>query len=152
MTLSERLRADLTKAIKQRDEVATAALRMALAAVKREEVAGAEARTLGDDEIERVLAKEMKSREEAAEGFRSGGREERALRELAEREVLARYLPEPLSPAELEAVVDEVLAAEGLSGMGSMGPAMKAVTARVGGRASGKAVAEVVRARLSAGD
>lgn len=97
-----------------------------------------------------MLAKEVKRREEAAEAFAAAGRDDRAERERAERDVLAAYLPEPLTPAEIEAVVDEVLDAEGLSGTGSMGAAMKAVMARIGDRADGKTVSEIVRGRLEA--
>jgi uncharacterized protein YqeY len=148
--LAEQLRADLTAAMKRRDDVATSALRMALAAVKEAAVAGKEAKELTDDEILKVLNKEVKRRDEAAEAFRSADRPDRADREQAERDVLAAYLPAALSPEELEAIITEVLTEGGFSGMQSMGPAMKAVTARVAGRADGKTVSDLVRARLSA--
>jgi len=149
--LAERLRHDLTAAMKRRDELATSALRMALAAVKEAAVSGKEARELDDDEIMKVLAKQVKRREESAEAFRNAGRTDRADRELAERDVLAAYLPAALSPEEIEAIVDEVLSEGGFSGMAAMGPAMKAVTARVAGRADGKTVSTLVRERLAAG-
>ena len=149
--LTDRLRADLTAAMKRRDEVATSALRMALAAVQQASVAGKEAKELTDEEILKVLNKEVKRREEAAEAFRSADRPERADREQAEREVLAAYLPAALSPEELEAIVTEVLADGGFAGMAAMGPAMKAVTARVAGRADGKSVSALIRERLAAG-
>ncbi len=149
--LAERLREDLTAAMKRRDELATSALRMALAAVQEAVVSGKEARDLDDDEILKILYKQVKRREEAAEAFRNAGRADRADRELAERDVLAVYLPAALSPGELEAIVDEVLSEGGFSGMAAMGPAMKAVTARVAGRADGKTVSTLVRERLGAG-
>jgi uncharacterized protein YqeY len=149
--LADQLRADLTVAMKRRDDVATSTLRMALAAIKEAAVAGKEAKELTDDEILRVLNKEVKRRDEAAEAFRSADRPDRADREQAERDILAAYLPAALSPEELEALVNEVLAEGGFSGMGAMGPAMKAVTAKVAGRADGKKVSDLVRARLSAG-
>jgi uncharacterized protein len=149
--LAERLRDDLTAAMKRRDELATSALRMALAAVKEAAVSGKEARELDDDEIMKVLTKQVKRREEAAEAFRNAGRVDRADRELAERDVLAVYLPAALTPEELESIVDEVLTDGGFSGMAAMGPAMKAVTARVAGRADGKTVSTLVRERLAAG-
>ena len=149
--LAERLRHDLTAAMKRRDELATSALRMALAAVKEAAVSGKEARELDDDEITKVLTRQVKRREEAAEAFRNAGRADRADRELAERDVLAAYLPAALSPEELESIVDEILAEGGFSGMAAMGPAMKAVTARVAGRADGKTVSTLVRERLAAG-
>ena len=149
--LADRLRDDLTAAMKRRDELATSALRMAIAAIKEAAVSGKEARELDDDEVLKVLTKQVKKREESAEAFRAAGRTDRADRELAERDVLAAYLPAPLTPEELEALVDETLAEGGFSGMASMGPAMKAVTAKVAGRADGKTVSGLVRARLSAG-
>jgi uncharacterized protein YqeY len=149
--LAERLRDDLTAAMKRRDELATSALRMALAGIKEAAVSGKEARDLDDDEIVKVLTKQVKKREEAAEAFRSAGRADRADRELAERDVLGAYLPAALSPEELEAIVNEVLADGGFSGMAAMGPAMKAVTAKVAGRADGKTVSTLVRERLAAG-
>jgi uncharacterized protein len=149
--LSEQLRADLTAAMKRRDEVATSALRMAIAAMKEAAVAGKEAKELTDDEILKVLNREVKRRDEAAEAFRNGDRPDRADREQAEREVLAAYLPAALSPEELEALITEVLTEGGFSGMQAMGPAMKAITAKVAGRADGKTVSDLVRARLSAG-
>jgi len=148
--LAERLRGDLTAAMKRRDELATSALRMALAAVKEVAVSGAEARDLDDDEIVKVLTKQVKKREEAAEAFRNAGRADRADRELAEAEVLAPYLPAALTPDELEAIITETLAEGGFSGMAAMGPAMKAVTAKVAGRADGKTVSTLVRERLAA--
>jgi uncharacterized protein len=149
--LADRLRADLTAAMKRRDELAISALRMALAAVKEAAVAGKEARELTDDEILKVLNKEVKRRDEAAEAFRNADRPDRADREQAERDVLAAYLPAALTPGEIEAIVTETLAEGGFAGMGSMGPAMKAVTAKVAGRADGKTVSDLVRARLAAG-
>jgi uncharacterized protein YqeY len=148
--LADQLRADLTAAMKRRDDIATSALRMALAAVKEAAVAGKEAKELTDDEILKVLNKEVKRRDEAAEAFRSADRPDRADREQAERDILAAYLPAALTPEELEAIITDVLAEGGFSGMGSMGPAMKAVTAKVAGRADGKTVSDLVRARLSA--
>jgi uncharacterized protein YqeY len=149
--LADQLRVDLTAAMKRRDEVATSALRMAIAAMKEASVAGKEAKELTDDDILKVLNKEVKRRDEAAEAFRNADRPDRADREQAEREVLASYLPAALSPEELETLITEVLAEGGFSGMQSMGPAMKAITARVAGRADGKTVSDLVRTRLSAG-
>jgi uncharacterized protein YqeY len=149
--LTDQIRADLTAAMKRRDDVATSALRMALAAVKEAAVAGKEAKELTDDEILKVLNKEVKRRDEAAEAFRNADRPDRADREQAERYILAAYLPAALTPDELEAIITEVLTEGGFSGMQAMGPAMKAVTAKVAGRADGKTVSDLVRARLSAG-
>ena len=146
--LTEQLRADLTAAMKARDEKTTGALRMALAALQAAAVAGKEAKEISDDEALKILAREVKRREEAAEAFQAAGRTDRSERELAERDVLAAYLPAPLGDDELVALVDQVLADGGFSGQAAMGPAMKAVTATVGGRADGKKVSTLVRERL----
>lgn len=147
--LKDRLHADLTAAMKARDELVRATLRMVLTAVQNEEVAGREARALSEDEVLAVVAREAKKRREAAEAFRSGGAVDRAERELAEGAVLDRYLPQQLSDAELQALVAEVVAAEGASGPRAMGQVMKAVGPRVAGRADGGRVAAAVRTALA---
>lgn len=147
--LAEQLQSELTTAMKGRDQLTVAVLRSALAAIKEARVAGAEARDLSDDDVRAVLAKEAKKRDEAAAAFGDAGRIEQAERERAEGEVLARYLPQPLTPAELQAIVDRVVDDGGYTSAQQMGPAMKAVQAEVAGRADGKAVAALVKARLS---
>ncbi|MGH3913003.1 MAG: GatB/YqeY domain-containing protein, partial [Pseudonocardiaceae bacterium] len=91
--LKDRLRADLTTAIKAQNTMTVATLRMALSAVTTEEVAGSTARELSDEEVLAVLRKEAKKRREAADAFAGAGRDELAARERAEGEVLAAYLP-----------------------------------------------------------
>jgi len=147
--LVAQLQADLTAAMKARDELTTSVLRMAVAAVKEAAVSGTEARELSDDEVIALLSKEAKRREEAATAFTEGGRPERAERELAERDVLARYLPQPLSEEELASLVSTALDEGGFSEPSQMGLAMKAAMAAVGGRADGKAVSALVKAHLS---
>lgn len=144
-----RLQNDLATAMKARDELTTATLRMVLAAVTTEEVAGKEARALSDDEVQRVLTREAKKRREAAEAFGSAGRSELAERELAEGEVIARYLPEQLSDEELAEAVRRAIAETGASGMAAMGAVMKVVRPAVGDRADGRRVSEEVRRQLS---
>ena len=146
--LKEQLRADLTTAMKARDELRTATLRMVLAAVSAEEVAGKEARELGDDEVQAVLRREAKKRREAAEAFGAAGRTEQAARERAEGEVLAGYLPAQLSDADLAAIVADVVTRTGASGMNDMGKVMGAANGVVAGRAEGARVAAEVRRQL----
>jgi uncharacterized protein YqeY len=146
--LKERLRADLTTAMKARDELRTATLRMVLAAVTAEEVAGKEARELSDDEVQGVLRREAKKRREAADAFGSAGRTEQAEREKAEGEVLAGYLPSQLEDADLAAIVADVVTSTGASGMKDMGRVMGAAQAAVAGRADGSRVAAEVRRQL----
>ena len=147
--LKERLRADLNTAMRARDQVRMRTLRMALTSITNEEVAGAAARDLTDDEIVKVLTREARKRREAAEAFSAAGRADQAAAERAEGEVLAGYLPAQLSDDELAALVDAAIAETGASGMASMGQVMKTVTPRVAGRADGARVAAEVRRRLS---
>jgi uncharacterized protein YqeY len=146
--LKDRLRSDLTTAMKARDELRTATLRMVLAAVTAEEVSGKEARELSDDEVQAVLRRESKKRREAAEAFAGAGRAEQAEREQAEEGVLADYLPAQLEDADLVALVADVVTRTGASGMRDMGKVMGAVQAQVAGRAEGGRVAAEVRRQL----
>jgi hypothetical protein len=148
-TLKDSLTADLRAAMKARDELTTATLRMALAAVRNAEVAGAEARELSEDEVLAVLTKEAKKRREAATAFADAGRAEQAARERAEGGVLGRYLPAQLSDEELAELVAGALAAGRFSGKAQMGPAMRAAQAAVAGRAEGARVAAEVRRQLA---
>ncbi len=146
--LKEQLRADLTTAMKSRDELRTATLRMVLTAVSAEEVAGKEARQLTDEEVMSVLRREAKKRREAAEAFAGAGRAEQAAREQAEGEVLAGYLPAQLDDADLAAIVADVVTRTGAAGMKDMGRVMGAVQGAVAGRADGSRVAAEVRRQL----
>ena len=150
-TLKDRLNADLTTAMKARDELVTATLRMALTAVRTEEVAGKAARELSDQEVLSVLAREAKKRREAAEAFAAGGRAELAERERAENVVLERYLPAQLSDDDLADLVRKGLAEVGVTDVKQLGKAMKVVQAAVAGRAEGGRVAAEVRRQLTAG-
>ncbi|HEV7628648.1 MAG TPA: GatB/YqeY domain-containing protein [Streptomyces sp.] len=153
-TLKSRLRDDLTAAIKARDELRSATLRMTLAAITKEEVAGKSARELSDDDVQTVITREAKKRREAAEAFEGGGRTEQAQRERAEGEVLADYLPKQLTDEELDALVGEAVAeaqAGGAEGPRAMGAVMKIVNPKVSGRAEGGRVAVAVKKRLAAG-
>jgi len=147
--LKERLRTDLNAAMRARDQVRMRTLRMALTSITNEEVAGAAARDLSDDEIVKVLTREARKRREAAEAFAAAGRDEQAAAERAEGEVLAGYLPAQLSDDELAALVAAAIAETGASGLPGMGLVMKTVTPRVAGRADGARVAAEVRRRLS---
>ena len=151
-TLKETLQSDLTTAIRSRDELSAATLRMALTAVTNEEVSGKSARTLSDAEVMGVLTKEAKKRREAATAFTDASRPELADRELAELAVLDRYLPEPLTAEEVSVLVDAAvarLADEGVTGMPAMGRVMKDVTPQVAGRFDGAQLATMVRAALA---
>lgn len=149
--LKDQLKSDLTTAIKARDEVTSATIRMALTAITNEEVAGKESRTLSDDDVLTVLGREAKKRRESAEAYDAASRPELADRERAELDVLARYLPQPLSDAEVEAIVAAAVAevgASGATGGAAMGAVMKLVQPQVKGRADGGMVAGLVKASL----
>lgn len=152
--LKDKLRADLSAAMKQRDTLVTGTLRMALAAVGTEEVSGKQARELTDEEVLRVLTKEVKKRDESAEAFAGAGRKEQAAAERAEAEVLRRYLPAQLGDDELADLVRQAVSevAEALGeqpGPKQMGQVMKAANAKIAGRAEGGRVASVVKATLA---
>jgi uncharacterized protein len=149
--LKQRLRDDLTTSMKARDVLRTRTLRMALTSVTNEEVAGAEARELSDDEVMTVLVREAKKRKDAAEAFEAAGRAEQAAAERAEGEVLAAYLPAQLSDDELAGIVAAGIEETGASGMSAMGQVMKVVRPKVGDRAEGGRVAAEVRRQLGAG-
>ncbi|HZB33114.1 MAG TPA: GatB/YqeY domain-containing protein [Streptosporangiaceae bacterium] len=146
--LKERLRVDLSAAIKARDDVRTRTLRMALTAVTNEEVAGKQARELSDDEVVKVLTREAKKRREAAQAFADAGRPEQAAAERAEGEVISGYLPEQLSDEELARLVSAAIAETGAAGPKAMGQVMKVIRPKVGERAEGGRVAAEVKRQL----
>src|SRR4051795_10786666 len=151
--LKERLRTDLTAAMKSQDKLRTATLRMLLAAIQTEEVSGKGARELSDADVMKVLSKEAKKRAEAAEIYTQNGRGELAANEHAEARVIDEYLPTPLTEAELVDVVDTAIAAVSeengeAPGMKQMGQVMKAATAIAAGRADGSRISAAVKDRL----
>jgi uncharacterized protein YqeY len=147
--LKDRLKNDLTTAIKARDKVRTGTLRMVLAAISTEEAAGSTSRSLGDDEIIRLLTREAKKRREAAEAFDKGDRPEQAAAERAESEVISDYLPKQLTDEELSSLVAEAVAETGAEGPRAMGQVMKVVNPKVAGRAEGARVAAEVKRQLA---
>ncbi|WP_329581513.1 GatB/YqeY domain-containing protein [Kitasatospora sp. NBC_01250] len=147
-SLKERLRDDLTAAIKARDELRSSTLRLTLTAVNRAEVAGTEKRELTDAEVVQVVQGEAKKRRDAATAFQDAGRAESAERERAEGEVLAEYLPRQLGDEELAAIVAAAVAESGASGPQGMGAVMKLVRPKVEGLAEGGRVAAAVKAAL----
>jgi uncharacterized protein len=147
--LKERLRRDLSTSMKARDDVTTATLRMTLTAIKQEEVAGAAARELSDDEVVRVITREGRKRREAAEAYDSAGRADLAERERAEGEVLQHYLPAQLDDGELAEFVRTAVAEASATTPRDMGAVMRIVQPRVAGRADGKRVSDEVRRQLT---
>jgi uncharacterized protein len=150
-TLKERLRSDLTDAIKGRDKVRSGTIRMVLTAITEAEVAGSEAIELSDQQVLDVVIKEAKKRREAEEAYANAGRTELAEKEHAESEVLADYLPRQLTEAEIAALVADAIATTGAAelGMRAMGKVMAQVTPQTKGRADGSVVAAEVKRQLS---
>jgi uncharacterized protein YqeY len=153
-SLKEQLQADLTGAMRERDDLAMATLRMALAAITNAEVAGKEHVALSDDDIVGVLRSEIRKRNDAAGMYADAGRTELAERERGEAGVLARYVPAELDDDALGAIVAEEVAraaADGVTGPKAMGAVVKAVRARVGTNAAGGRIADAVKTALAAG-
>ena len=149
--IKEQLRRYLTAAIKAGDQESVGTIRMALAAITKAEVAGKSARVLSDDEVTAVLSGEVKRRKEAALAYDDAGRPELATQELAEADVLARYLPEPLTPAQVQDLVTAAVAAatdSGLVGGRAMGAVMKELKPATSGRFDGAELAAMVKQSL----
>jgi uncharacterized protein len=147
-SLKDQLNADLTTAMKARDTVTVATLRMALTAVANSERAGSEVKELSDDDVLAVLRSEAKKRSESAEVYAQAGRQELADTETAELAVLNRYLPAAATAEEVEAAVAEEIARLGVTDMKGMGQVIKAVRERLPG-ADGGTVSTAVKAALS---
>jgi len=152
--LAQQIQADMVASMKAHDDLTRSTLRMAISAIKNEQVAGKQARELTDSDVVIVLNREVAKRRDSAEAYTSGNRPELAAKELAEIEVLQRYLPAALSDAELDVLIANALAqAEAQLGakptLKQMGVVMKTVTAEVAGRAEGGKVAATVKAALA---
>ncbi|QHT57442.1 GatB/YqeY domain-containing protein [Cellulomonas sp. H30R-01] len=145
----DRLTSDLTTAMKARDSFRTGTLRQLVAAVRAEAKAGPVEKDLTEDDVLRVLAREVKKRRESAEIYTTAGADERAANESAEADVVEEYLPQQLSDDELAALVHDVVAATGAGSLRDMGAVMKEATARAGLSADGKKLSALVRAALA---
>ena len=149
MGLKDSLKHDLTEAMRARDELLLSTIRLCLSAITNEEVSGKEARVLTEAEVIQVLSREAKKRRESAQAFADADRPDRAERENAEGEVIARYLPSPLSETELAALIADAMKESGASGPAGMGLVMKILSPKIAGRADGAAVSAAVRAALA---
>jgi uncharacterized protein len=149
--LKQRLRSDLTTAIKDRDKVRSGTIRMVLSAISEAEVAGAEAIELSEQQVLDVVVREAKKRREAEEAYLAAGRSELAKREQAERSVLSEYLPTQLSAGDISTIVSEAIERSGAAGAGikAMGKVMAIVTPQTKGRADGAVVAAEVKRQLA---
>jgi hypothetical protein len=148
MTLQDRIESAMRDAMRARDERRTSTLRLAMAAAhnKRIELG----RPLTDEDTVEVLSRQVKQRRESIEQFRAGGREAMAAAEEAEAAILAEFMPEQLSPDELERIVRGAIAETGASSSADMGRVMGLVVSQTRGRADGKLVSDIVRRQLGA--
>ena len=146
MSASERIRQDTKAAMKERDRTRVVALRMIGAALKNGEIEAG--RPLEEQEEQTILRRQLKQREESAEAFRNAGREERAASEAAEAEIVRSYLPEPLSPEELEEIVDRAVRETGAIGMRDMGVVMGRAMDLSVGSDEGSELSAIARSRL----
>ncbi|HZQ02582.1 MAG TPA: GatB/YqeY domain-containing protein [Gaiellaceae bacterium] len=147
MSLIEQIESEVKQATLARDAPRRDALRLILASLRTAEKDLQ--RPLSNDEELQVLQRERKRRQEAAEAFRAGGREEQAAGEEAELAVLAEFMPEPISEEELEQIVDDAIAENGATSLRDMGRVMADVMPQVAGRADGSAVSQLVREKLA---
>ncbi len=150
MSLKEQLANDLADALRQGDDTRKSTIRMLMSAISTEEVAGAERRELGDEEVLKVVARQVKQRRDSIEEFEKAGREDLAEKEAAEMQVLQAYMPEQASREEIEAEARKVIAEIGASGPQDKGKVMQAIMPRLAGRAEGRDINEVVTQQLSA--
>ena len=149
MGLKEKLQADLTDAIRSRNEVVSGTVRMLLAAITNEEVAGKAAKVLTDAEIITVLSREAKKRREAVEAYTQAKRDDLASKEKAEAEVIANYLPEQLSEDEIKKLIADAIAETDAKGPAGMGLVMKVLQPKIAGKADGGLVSGLVKAALA---
>ena len=148
MGLKEKLQADLTEAIRGRDEVKSGTIRMLLSAITNEEVAGKTAKVLTDAEIITVLSRETKKRREAVEAFTAAKRDDLANKEKAEGVIIAQYLPEQLSEAEIKKMITDAITETNAAGPAGMGLVMKVLQPKIAGKADGGVVSGLVKAAL----
>lgn len=162
-TLKDRIQADLTDAMRARDETRKSALRMLMAAIRNAEIpaapedeaaleamAAAQKTGLSDEAVTEVVLKQVKQRRDSIDSFRKANREDLASKEQAELTVLEAYLPQQASRDEIEAFAAKVVAETGASGARDIGKVMPRVVAEFKGRADGRVVNEVVRSLLGA--
>ncbi|HEU4866548.1 MAG TPA: GatB/YqeY domain-containing protein [Actinomycetota bacterium] len=151
-SLKERIREDLTAAMRARDETAKATLRSVITAISKAEVSGKQQSTLNDDQVIGVIRSELGKRKEAAEIYDKAGRDELAAQERSEAEILSTYMPEEIGDEALAAIVAEEVANArnaGIEGPRAMGAVIKAVRERVGAAAEGSRISQVVKAALA---
>ena len=149
MTLQERISADMKEAMKAKDKVRLAALRDIKSKIMLALTESGGSDVLDDGAVTKILSKQLKQREDTLTIYREQGREDLAEEEQAQAEVIRQYLPQPMSPEELEAAINALVSEMGATSMADMGRVMGAASAKFAGRADGKAISALVRGLLS---
>jgi uncharacterized protein len=149
MTLEERLDADLKDAMRSGDDVRKLAIRAVKTSITEAKVAGTEQRTVSDEDVLRILQKQVKQRRDSVAEFTKGGRLDLVAKEEAEIAVLEKYLPQQMSEDEIRARAQAVIAELGVTDQKGMGAVMKRLTADLRGQADGTTVSRIVRELLS---
>ena len=147
MTLKERITEDMKAAMRARDTARLSTIRLLLAAIKQKEVDDRVA--LSDADVVTIIDKMIKQRRESISHFEQGGRPELAAAERAEIDVLQGYMPDKVSQAEIDRLIEEAIAAAGASGPAAMGKVMGSLKSKLAGRADMTEVAVRVKARLA---
>lgn len=147
-SLKERLQNDLKTAMKEKDKFKRDVVRFVMSAIKQIEVD--ERKELSDADIEAILVKQIKQRNDSIEQFREGGREDLVEKNERELEILRSYLPEPMSEDEVRAVLSEIIVETGAQGMKDMGRVMGEAKKRIGSRAEGKLINQIAKELLGA--
>ena len=146
--LKEKLQADLKKAMKEKETFKRDVIRFVMSAIKQIEVD--ERKELGDADIEAILVKQIKQRNDAIAQFKEGGREDLVEKNEKELEILRSYLPEPMSEEEVRATLEEIVRETGAQGMKDMGKVMAASKAKIGSRAEGRVINKIAKELLGA--
>jgi len=147
MSLQLQIKSELKTAMQAKDKVCVGTIRLLMAEIKQKEI---DSRTeLGDDEILAVIAKMVKQRKDSISQFEAGGRQDLADNEAAEIAILQRFLPQPLSEAEIDALIDATITQVDAKGMQEMGKVMNALRPQIQGRADMAAVSAKIKARLA---
>jgi uncharacterized protein YqeY len=147
MPLFQKITDDLKSAMKASDDLKLSCLRMLKTGIKNRQVE--KGSSLGDDEIQSLISSQVRKGQESAKEFRNGGREDLAVKEEKEIEILFGYLPKQLTSDEIEGLLKEIITELSADGMKDMGKIMKVAMARIGGKAQGKIVNEIARKLLS---
>jgi len=146
MNLQDEISAALKDAMRERDEAKLSSLRLVLTAIKKREKEVC--RSLEEEEVLAVISSQIKQRRESIEQYSKAGREDLAQAEESELQILQGFMPEQLSEKEMEEALDEIITEVGAVGMKDMGKVMKLAVAKLAGRADGRAINAMVKAKL----